>query len=216
MRWFKRVDPAYGALFGRAAEFLTAATDALETLFQGERIDAAAFELLDELEHKADVVTHDLLDRLERGARSPFPALAVRSLVGQIDSIVDAAEAAGELAVLCGVTQATPTAREMTVVLGKSAREVASLLAFLREPLTGGSGHRPYVARIHELEHEGDELWMRGYSALFTGETPPLEVIRWQAIYAQLEEAIDGCEIAAKLIERLIGRASRGGPRTRD
>lgn len=211
-RW-KQIDPAYDALFVRAAEFLTASADALETLFHAEHIDAASFAALDELEHKADVVTHDVLDRIEAGHRARFPAPEVRRLIGQLDSIVDAAEAAGELAVLCGVPRATATAREMTVVLSKSTREVASLLKFLPEP-PAGSAYRPYVVRTHELEHEGDDLWMRGYSSLFRGDVPPLEVIRWQAIYAQLEDAIDGCETAAKLIERLISRSSRG--RTED
>lgn len=215
MWWLRRVDPAYDTLFGRAAEFLTASADALETLFHGDSIDAASFSPLDELEHKADIVTHELFDRLEQGRRPPFPAPELRRLVGQVDSIVDAAEAAGELALLCGVSHATPTAREMTVVLSKSAREVASLLKFLRDP-PAGSGYRPYVVRIHELEHEGDDLWTRGFSDLFSGEVPPLEVIKWQGIYAQLEEAIDGCEITAKMIERLIGRASRRGLRTED
>lgn len=214
--WFwKPVDPAYDALFTRAAEFLTASAEALETLFHAERIDAAGFAALDELEHKADVVTHDVLDRIEAGRRARFPASELRRLIGQLDSIVDAAEAAGELALLCGVSRATTTAREMTVVLSKSTREVASLLKFLRDPPTG-SGYRPYVVRTHELENEGDDLWTRGYSSLFHGDVPPLEVIRWQAIYAQLEEAIDGCETAAKLLERLISRAARGGLRHED
>ena len=214
--WFwKQVDPAYDALFARAGEFLTASADALETLFHAERIDAAGFVLLDELEHKADIVTHDVLDRIEAGHRPRFPAPELRRLILQLDSIVDAAEAAGELALLCGVSHATTTAREMTVVLTKSTREVASLLKFLPDP-PAGSSFRPYVVRAHELEHDGDDLWTRGFSSLFQGDVPPLDVIRWQAIYAQLEEAIDGCETAAKLVERLLVRASRGGPRSGD
>jgi uncharacterized protein Yka (UPF0111/DUF47 family) len=103
--------------------------------------------------------------------------------------------------VLTGVRQATPVAREMTVVLAKIAREVASLTAYLG----GGTGYRPYVARVHDYEHEGDDLWMQAHRSLFVGEVEAIDILRWKDIYAQLEDAIDRCETTAKLIERALG-----------
>jgi uncharacterized protein Yka (UPF0111/DUF47 family) len=134
-----------------------------------------------------------------------LPGPVTRQLCIEIDAIVDAAEAAGELAVLTGVRQATPLAREMAAVLARTAREVASLTAYIG----GGTGYRPYVARVHEYEHEGDALWMASYRSLFTGELEPLDVIRWKEIYGQLEAAIDCCEQTAKLIDRALGRGQR-------
>ncbi len=197
----KRADAAYFTLFERAGGFVVEAADALEILFAGERIDAAAFTALDEIERKADSNTHNVLSRLERGFEPPLSRRNTRQLIQEIDSIIDAAEAAGELAVLCRVEQATPIAREMTVVLAKTAREVASLIGYLQ----GGTGHRPFVARIHDYENEGDDLWMKGFGELFTGELDPLDVIRWKEIYAHLEEAIDRCEETARFIERAVG-----------
>jgi uncharacterized protein Yka (UPF0111/DUF47 family) len=200
---FRRIDPTFATLFERAGLLVVDAAEALEVLFATDRINAEAFARLDDLEHRADLVTHDVLSRLERGFRSPLPAVDTRRLIGEIDSIVDAAENAGELAVLCGVGQATTTAQGMTAVLVKSAREVASLIGFIG----GGTGYRPYVARLHEYEHEGDDLWTEGFSALFTGEMAPLDVIRWQGIYEQLEAAIDSCETAGRVIELALDRS---------
>lgn len=200
---FQRTDPTFAILFERAGQLTVDAAEALEVLFGADLIDAGAFARLDDLEHRADVVTHDILSRLERGFRSPLPAVETRRLIGEIDSIIDAAESAGELAVLCNVGQATPTARGMTAVLVKSAREIASLVGFIG----GGSGYRPYVARLHEYEHEGDDLWTEGFASLFTGDLAPLDVIRWQAIYEQLEAAIDGSETAGRVIELALDRS---------
>lgn len=197
----KRADSAYFTLFERAGEFVVEAADALQVLFAADRIDAEAFQALDDIERKADSNTHDLLSRLERGFEPPLTRRNTRQLIQEIDSIIDEAEAAGELAVLSRVSQATPIAREMTVVLAKTAREVASLIGYLQ----GGTGYRPFVARIHEYENEGDALWMRGFGDLFSGELDPLDVIRWKEIYARLEEAIDRCEDTAKFIERAVG-----------
>lgn len=199
---FQRTDPTFVTLFQRVGQLVVEAAEALETLFEVDHIDAGAFARLDDLEHRADVITHDVLSRLERGFKPPFPVTETRRLIGEIDTIIDATEAAGELAVLCGVGQATPVARSMTAVLVKSAREVASLLGFIE----GGSGYRPYVARLHEYEHEGDDLWTEGFAALFSGDLAPLDVIRWKDIYEQLEAAIDGCETVGRVIELALDR----------
>ena len=203
-RWnpVRRVDPTYYTLFERAGDFVVLAADELHTLFSCERIDEASFGALDDVEHRADSNTHDLLARLERGYRAPFPEAETRRLVNEIDEIVDQAENAGELAVLTGVTSATPVAIEMTELLTRIAREVASLLGYIQ----GGDGFRPYVARIHELEHEGDALWTRGFRELFEVETDPITVLKWKEIYQALEAAIDSCESSARLIERSIAR----------
>ncbi len=201
---FHRTDPTFVTLFQRAGQLVVESAEALEILFALDHIDAEAFARLDDLEHRADVITHDVLARLERGFRPPLPVAETRRLIGEIDSIIDATEAAGELAVLCDIGQATPVARSMTSVIVKSAREVVSLVGFIERG--SGSGYRPYVARLHEYENEGDELWMAGYAALFSGDVVTLIVIRWKDIYEQLEAAIDGCETVGRLIELALDR----------
>lgn len=198
---FRRVDATYYTLFRRSGELVVAASDALHELFGGT-IDEGAFAPLDDIEHRADSNTHDLLSRLERGYRPPFPTTMTRRLAQEIDEIVDQAESAGELAVLTGTDAATPVAREMTELLTRAAREVESLLGYLETP----DGYRPYVVRIHELENEGDTLWMRAMRELFRDETDPRALLRWHQIYAALEAAIDRCESSARLIERAITR----------
>jgi len=199
---FHRTDPTFGTLFERAGQLVVESAEALEILFALDHIDTDAFARLDDLEHRADVTTHDVLARLERGFRSPLPVTETRRLIGEIDSIIDAIEGAGELAVLCNIGRATPVARSMTSVIVKSSREVASLVGFIGS----GNGYRPYVARLHEYEHEGDDLWTEAYASLFSGDMAPLDVIRWKDIYEQLEAAIDGCETVGRLIQLALDR----------
>jgi uncharacterized protein len=206
-RWnpARRIDRTYYTLFERSGDFVVSAADALHELFAGDRIDEASFAALDDIEHRADSNTHDLLARLERGFRAPFPEADTRRLVVGIDDIVDQAENAGEIAVLTGITRATPIAIEMSELLTRISREVASLLGYLET----GDGFRPYVARIHDLEQEGDRLWTRGFRELFAGQVDPLTVLKWKEIYASLEAAFDSCESSARLIERTLTRQRR-------
>lgn len=201
MRWGRKPDPIFLTLFERSAGFAVEAGDALVTLFDGD-ISISTFEELDAIEHRADANTHDLLLRLEKGHLPPLPENVTRQLALEIDEIVDAAEGAAELAVLSGVREATPIARDMADILARTSREIASLVPYIG----GGTGYRPYVARIHEYEGKGDALWEASYRSLFDGTMDPLDALRWKDIYSLLEEAIDQCEIAAKSIERALGR----------
>lgn len=201
MKWRRTPDPTFLVLLERAASFTVDAAVALAELFEGEITDES-FAPLDDIEHRADANTHDLLLRLEKGHTPPLPEAVTRQLALEIDEIVDAIEAAAETALLSGVHQATPLAREMAEVLVRITREVVSLVPYIG----GGTGYRPYVVRIHDYEGEGDALWEASYRSLFEGTMDPLDVIRWKDIYAQLEAGIDGCEIAAKTIQRALGR----------
>jgi uncharacterized protein Yka (UPF0111/DUF47 family) len=200
VRWGRKTDPTFLTLFERSAKFTVEAADALVELFAGE-ITESTFEALDAIEHRADANTYDLLLRLEKGHPSPLPEPVTRLLALGIDEIVDSAEGAAELAVLSGVRQATPIAREMAAVLAKTTREIVSLVSYIG----GGTGYRPYVARIHEYEGEGDALWEASYQSLFTAGVEPIDALRWKDIYTLLEAAIDQCETSAKVIERALG-----------
>lgn len=201
MLWRRPPDPIFLTLLERSAAFAVDAATALVDVFEGN-ISEKTFAPLDDIEHRADANTHDLLLRLEKGHIPPLPEPVMRQLTLEIDEIVDAAAAAAELAVLSGVREATPIARDMAEVLTRITPELVSLVPYI----AGGTGHRPYVVRIHEYEGEGDALWAASYRSLFDGTMDPLDIIRWKDIYARLEAAIDGCEIAAKTIERAIGR----------
>jgi uncharacterized protein Yka (UPF0111/DUF47 family) len=44
----------------------------------------------------------------------------------------------------------------------------------------------------------------RAVAELFANGQDPVEIIKWKDVYALLEEAIDTCEDAANVIERII------------
>jgi len=90
LQWFgfRRADTTYYTLFRRSGGLVVAAADALHELFGGT-IDEDTFTLLDDVEHRADSNTHDLLSRMERGHRPPWPASVTRRLAQEIDEIVD-------------------------------------------------------------------------------------------------------------------------------
>jgi uncharacterized protein Yka (UPF0111/DUF47 family) len=192
-------DDAFFTLFERSAATMVAAGQALHDLFAGP-INEDRFKLLDDIEHDGDAITHEVVARLSRTFITPLDRDDTHRLIHVLDNVVDAAEAAGEVAVLCRINEATPQARAMTEVLCAITIEVAKLVPYLR----GGNGYRQYIVRAHELENQGDRRWTEAFSSLFEGHYDPLDVIKWKEIYEQIEEAIDAAEEAAQIIEEIV------------
>jgi uncharacterized protein Yka (UPF0111/DUF47 family) len=200
MRFLLPREDTFFILFERSAATIVAAGDALQSFFNDGPINEERFRLLDDIEHDGDSVTHEVVARLGRSFIAPMDRDDIHRLIHVLDNVVDAAEAAGETALLCHVEEIPPLAKELARVLCEITREVAALVPYLR----GGNGYRPHIIRAHELENEGDRLWSEAFSSLFTGGLDPLEVIKWKEIYELLEEAIDACELAAQILEEIV------------
>lgn len=193
-------DDAFFMLFERSGATIVAAGEALRELFANGPVVAERFQPLDDIEHEGDAITHEVVARLSRTFITPLDRDDTHRLIHLLDNVVDAAEAAGEVAVLCRIGEATGHARELTRVLCEITHEVAALVPYL----CGGNGYRQHVVRAHELENEGDRLWTEAFASLFDGHLDPLDVIKRKEIYEQLEEAIDACEEAAQVIEEIV------------
>jgi len=200
MRWLMPRDDTFFVLFERSAATMVEAAVALEALFNGGPIDEERFRLLDDIEHQGDEITHEVIARIGRTFITPLDRDDIHRLIHMLDNVIDAAESAGEIALLCNVTHVRPEAQEMTRVLVGITQEVAALVPSLRR----ANGHREHIVRAHELENEGDRIWSRAFASLFDGGLDPLDVIRWKEIFQVIEEAIDGAEQAAQIIEEII------------
>lgn len=200
MRWLMPRDDTFFEQFERQAATMVAAAEALDTFFRGGRIDEESFKPLDDIEHEGDAITHEVINRIGRTFITPLDRDDIHRLIHLLDNVIDAAESAGEIALLCRVTAIQPAAQEMTAVLVGITKEVASLVTCLRQP----EGHRAHIVRAHELENQGDRLWSHAFASLFDSGMDPLDVIRWKEIYQVIEDAIDATEDVAQILEEII------------
>ena len=60
-----------------------------------------------------------------------------------------------------------------------------------------------HVARIKQLEEEGDAVYHDAVGALFAGTPNPLDVIKWKEMYDTLEGAIDACMGVAQVLQSI-------------
>lgn len=60
------------------------------------------------------------------------------------------------------------------------------------------------IENANHIESLGDDLYTKNMSILFAEEPDPVEIIRWQKIYAGFEKVLDACEDCADVMTGLV------------
>jgi uncharacterized protein len=157
-------------------------------------------ELIKELEHEGDRLTHDVIDLLNRTFVTPFDREDMYRLATALDDVCDHVdEAAGNIASY-GVQRVRPASIQQAEVILRCARKLQEAVANLE----GFKVQRRTLIELRELEDEGDRLARDAIAELFQAERDPIALIRWKEIYERLEDAVDACENAADVLEAIL------------
>jgi hypothetical protein len=193
----------YGLFEQETANLVTAAEKLVDLFDNYENVEAKAKELKD-LEHRGDVITHEIIARLHRTFVTPIDREDITLLVHSLDDVMDFIEAAGRTACLYRIAQPTERARELARIVVKMARKLDEVMPRLR--------HRdqfPWILKqcvdINSLENEADDVHHAALAELFeVCHLDACEVIKWREIYEHLENATDRGEDVANVLEGIV------------
>ena len=182
-----------------AANVLTAART-LEQFFAnyGERERLAAE--LRQIEHHGDEMSHSIGHKLESTFVTPIDREDISLLISRLDDIVDLIEEVADTCILYGIEAPTAVAVQQAGIVTRQCEQLYEAIVRLRH----FKELSPYWIEVHRLENEGDQIVRRAIADLFKNGQDPVEVIKWKDLYALLEEAIDTCEDAANVVERIV------------
>jgi predicted phosphate transport protein (TIGR00153 family) len=191
-------------LFEQETANLVVAGEKLVDLFNNyEDVEAKAKELKD-LEHKGDVITHQIIARVHRSFVTPIDSEDITLLAHSLDDVMDFIEAAGRTAWLYHIAQPTERARELARIVSKMTRKLNEVMPQLR--------HRDKFkwilkecVEINTLENEADDVQHAALAELFEAcATDACEVIKWRELYGHLEDATDRGEDVANVLEGVV------------
>jgi len=191
-------------LFEQETANLVVAGEKLVDLFNNyENVEAKAKELKD-LEHRGDVITHEIIARVHRSFVTPIDSEDITLLAHSLDDVMDFIEAAGRTAWLYHITQPTERARELARIVDKMTRKLNEVMPQLR--------HRDkfkwilkQCVEINTLENEADDVQHAALAELFEAcRTDACEVIKWRELYGHLEDATDRGEDVANVLEGVV------------
>ncbi len=154
-------------------------------------------------EHAADQLAHQALDRLDRTFITPFDREDIHALIGALDDIIDDVDALAKRFPLFHVERMDPAFEKQTDVLVQATVVLSDAVHRLRKSRKLSELADALIA-IHTKESQGDDNHHAAISRLFDGTSPPLEVMKWKELFDLVEDAIDGCEDAGNILERII------------
>ena len=156
-----------------------------------------------EIEHRADVVTHEIFDLVNKSFVTPIDREDIHALAKSLDDVMDAIDASAKVIRLYRIASVRFGARELARVVSLGTDEVQLAVQALEKRV----GVSKRAVEINRLENEADDLLRDGISRLFAHPDDPRDIvlsIKWREIYEFLEIASDKAEDAANVLEGIV------------
>jgi uncharacterized protein len=184
-------------LFDQAAANLVSAAQLLLDLLEHYPDRKALVDEIKDREHEGDRLTYEIVQLLHKTFVTPIDREDIYDLSTSLDDILDLIDEVADELNLYGVEEVPREAIDQAGVILRATSKLSDAVAGLNNLRDSGS----LLVEIHMLEDEGDRLVRTATANLFSGGLDPLVVIRWKDIHQHLEDAIDGCERAAHVLE---------------
>lgn len=207
---FARLMPREGKyfdLFNAHADLIAQGGKALSNMIAAlvdhpEQAPAFAEEI-DNLERKADAITHDTLAQLHTAFITPFDRDEIHQLINSMDDILDVMQDVAESMSLYDITRVPPDAKAMAIVTENCCICVQSVIKLLHS-MDNAPAILKFCHEIDELESEADRSLRTAMSKIFREEPDVREVVKLKEIYELLESVTDRCKDVAGTVEAIV------------
>ena len=189
--------------FAAQAQYNCRAVKLFKSLVNAWSLESPAFEQLREIEHEADITTHEIFDKLNRTFITPFDREDIHRLASEMDDVTDIIQSLSNRMRLYKIQRSEPDLAQMADILDQAVDAISKAVSDLphkqkiRRVLD-------YCIEINRLENTGDHARDLALSRLFEGSPDPIEVLKWKEVYEVMETCIDKCEDIANTIETIL------------
>jgi uncharacterized protein len=180
------------------------ATEEFNALMHEWSPQSARFERIRELEHEGDLITHEVIDKLNRTFITPIDREDIHTLAGEIDDVCDIMQALADRMQLYELGGKIPeTMLKMSVLLVTSGKLMESAVREIHRFRKNSRVH-DHCREIKRIENEADDLLKHALADLFKNNPDPMYVIKWKEIYESIENAHDKLSGIANTLEGII------------
>lgn len=191
-------------LFETQAGYNVSAAQVFKELVQKWDSESPLFDRLRDLEHEADISTHEVIDKLNRTFVTPFDREDIHELASELDDVIDLIQSLSSRMRLYRIDHSSEELVQMADILCQSCDNVKKAVLLLRDPEKSKRRLFDYCIEINRLENAGDHVLENAIGKLFHGKQDAIEIMKWKEIYEVTETAIDKCEDVANIIEGIV------------
>jgi hypothetical protein len=202
LKIFSRKETDFFEPFDKGARNGIKAASLLISLFGDMDNSEAISKEIRETEKDGDMITHDIIRRLNKTFITPIDREDMHELCVKLDDIVDLIWACAERITLFRIKEPTADAIEIAKELLVTTEMVSKAVIALRDKKY--SFVQEYCIEINSLENRIDRLYRAALGKLFDEVKDPIFLIKWKEIYELLENASDACEDVANILEGIV------------
>ena len=155
-----------------------------------------------ESEKEGDMMTHDIIKKLNKTFITPIDREDLHALAIKIDDVLDMIWACVERFTLFRLSVPTKEAIDMAKEILTTTEMMSKAVIALRDKKY--SFVQEYCIEINSLENRIDRLYRDALGRLFDEVKNPIEIIKWKEVYEYLENASDACEDVANILEAIV------------
>ena len=154
------------------------------------------------LEHEADEMTHEVVNRLDRTFITPLDREDIHMLASRLDDVMDLMDGTARRVQMFHAGESPPGAVRMADVIHRTCQQLLLGVLHLENPKNGSVLEA--CKQVKLLEEEGDSIYHEWVGRLFEGSPNALEVIKWKGIYDNLERTLDQAEDVSNVLESIF------------
>jgi uncharacterized protein len=189
-------------IFDRASLNLVKAAERLVSLMENfDNIEARAKEIY-ELEQEGDLLTHEIMKKLNKTFITPIDREDLHALAASLDDVLDLIWGAVDRMSVFKIKESTKEAISMSKDLLATTEVMHKAIQKLKEK--NYTHVQEYCIEINRLENRIDRDFRDALGTLFNEVNDPILIIKWKEIYEHLEDASDKCEDVANVIEAIV------------
>jgi predicted phosphate transport protein (TIGR00153 family) len=164
---------------------------------------AVIIKEMQELEHKNDLLTHQIFIELGQNFITPFDREDIHSLATALDDIADYIYSTGKKINLYKIDPSDQAIQKMADAIKESVLAVNSAVTGLRD-LKNTQKIMGCIIKINNIENQADDIFDLSIENLFEHEQDMKTLIKKREIYKLMEIVTDKCEDAGNVMESII------------
>ncbi len=187
-------------MFSDVSENLTDGARLLHDILKNPNDLTVRIGRLQEIEHRGDEMTHDIIRMLNQTFITPFDREDIHRLSSSLDDVLDFVNGAAVRMTLYRVTIPPPAAIDLAALIVKQSEELSLAVSLLES----NQKVLDHCVEVNRLENEADRVSRRAIAELFEHEKDPIQLIKIKELYEVLETATDKAEDAANVLEAVV------------
>lgn len=184
-------------MFADLSRNITEGAKLLQDILQHSRDAESRVKKLQEIEHRADDITHAIITKLNQTFITPFDREDIHRLASSLDDVLDFVNAAAVRLTLYRIFDPPPAASELAGLIVQQSEELAIGVSLLQN----NQNVLDHCVEVNRLENEADRVSRKAIAELFDREKDPIQLIKLKELYEVLENATDKAEDAANVLE---------------